>query len=190
MMSSIFRLFNLGLIIIAFSACGGGASSEKLVPVITPCSSPSCDSESLPIESENAYNSEEIKMVELMNVYRIQNSLNELRFHSVLRMVAKDHSTWMNTNERLTHRRNPLQSASDRIRAAGGRFRSSGEVIACGNSSASRTLTQWKNSSGHRAIVLGSGYRFFGVSRAGNADESSRKRCPYYWTVSFGGLEQ
>jgi hypothetical protein len=57
------------------------------------------------------------------------------------------------------------------------------ENIAAGNATASATFTQWKNSSGHNANMLGSNFKVIGIGRAYNANSTYK----WYWTTTFGG---
>jgi len=59
-----------------------------------------------------------------------------------------------------------------------------GENIAAGNSTASATFTQWKNSSGHNANMLGANYTVMGIGRATGGGQYG-----VYWTNVFGGQD-
>ena len=54
-----------------------------------------------------------------------------------------------------------------------------GENIAAGNSTASATMNQWMNSSGHKANILGSNYESIGIGCFQNGSI-------YYWVQCFG----
>jgi uncharacterized protein YkwD len=56
------------------------------------------------------------------------------------------------------------------------------ENIAAGNSSATATFTQWRNSSGHRANMLNGNFKAIGIGRA----YKSSAKYDWYWTTTFG----
>jgi uncharacterized protein YkwD len=58
-----------------------------------------------------------------------------------------------------------------------------GENIAAGMDSAQAAFTAWKNSPGHNANMLGSGYTVIGIGRAYNSSSTYG----WYWTTDFGG---
>lgn len=59
------------------------------------------------------------------------------------------------------------------------------ENIAAGSAAATRTFTQWKNSSGHRANMLNANSNAIGIGRAYGAASTYK----WYWTTTFGGYQ-
>jgi uncharacterized protein YkwD len=126
---------------------------------------------------------EEWAFVTLINDYRAQNGLSKLQVSVTLTQA----SDWLSTDMALKGYFDHTDSLGRDpfVRMAAFNYKnasSSGENIAAGNSSAQSTFTQWKNSPGHNANMLGSSYQVIGVGRANNA------KSPYgwYWTTDFG----
>ena len=67
------------------------------------------------------------------------------------------------------------------LKKAGYSYRTAGENIAMGQKTAESVMNGWMNSSGHRANILGNGYKKIGVGYAVNA-----KGTPY-WVQIFAG---
>jgi hypothetical protein len=59
------------------------------------------------------------------------------------------------------------------------------ENIAAGNSGAQATFTQWMNSPGHNANMLGSSFTILGIGRATGGGQYG-----VYWTNVFGGATE
>ena len=62
-------------------------------------------------------------------------------------------------------------------------YTSKGENIAAGQATGAAVFTSWRNSSGHNANMLGSGYKVIGVSLV----VVPGSPYTYYWTTDFGG---
>ena len=104
------------------------------------------------------------------NAYRQRHGLNALAIDPVLMESAQAWTEVMARTGRFNH------SSSGRYRPG------ASENIAYGNSDATRTMSQWINSGGHRRNMLGS----HGVMGIGVAD-GPRGR---YWTQQFRGSGQ
>ena len=117
-----------------------------------------------------------------LNDYRQQNGLAVLQVSISLTEASRWHSTDMASRNYFSHTDSSGRDPFERMDLFGYSGGARGENIAAGNSSASGTFTQWKNSSGHNANMLGSSYRVIGVGRAYNASSSYK----WYWTTGFG----
>jgi len=71
----------------------------------------------------------------------------------------------------------------ERMEAFGYHPATKAENIAAGESTAAKTLTQWKNSPAHRSILLKSKLKVMGVGRAQNVNSEFG----WFWTADFGG---
>jgi uncharacterized protein YkwD len=128
--------------------------------------------------------SAELEFLTLINNYRKANGKGALRISNTLGAAARHHAVDMAKNNYFSHTlasgatwsaniKNHAYSASLAI----------AENIAAGSSSATSTFDLWRNSSGHRAIMLSSTYKAIGIGRA----YSSTSKHGYYWATTFGG---
>jgi uncharacterized protein YkwD len=132
-----------------------------------------------------ALDAEEIAFFGLINDYRAQNGLNPLQISVALTKASDWMSSDMATTGNFSHTDTQGRDPSARMELFG--YDTSnwwGENIAGGNATAQATFTQWKNSSGHNANMLGANYKVIGIARAQNSSS------PYgwYWTTDFGGI--
>lgn len=138
--------------------CANGQCQRKQTPApATP--NPSLTPPKEPADETPTLNAQEIKpfclrVIELVNAHRKALGLPALQVDSTLCSGCDSHSAWMT--------RNGFQHAY----GIGGR-----ECIAMGVRTPEAVVNMWLNSSGHRAIILGSG-RIVGVGCSGS-----------YWTL-------
>lgn len=127
--------------------------------------------------------SQECAMLKLINDWRKQNGKSALKLSRTLGAAADHHSREMATYKYFSHTLRNGVSWSTNITNHGyptGTYRA--ENIARGNEKASKTFTQWKNSSGHNRNMLSSTYKAIGIGRSfNNAD-----KYVWYWTTTFG----
>ena len=132
-----------------------------------------------------AQQTEEQKLLTLINSYRKSNGLTELQSSPMLTKAAAAHSQDMAQNNYFSHTSKSGQSPFDRMSAAGYNYNTyRGENIAAGNSSAERTFEQWKNSAPHNANMLSKNYKAIGIGLGYNNSSTYK----YYWTTKFGGV--
>jgi uncharacterized protein YkwD len=133
---------------------------------------------------------EELAFLSIINDYRAQNGLGALSACTSLGTAAQLHSEDMRDNDYFSHTGLNGSSPWDRSCAAGyqlgcGPQTAMGENLAAGNSLAPATFTQWKNSPGHNANMLGGSFTVIGIGRAtGGGTYGS------YWTTVFGGATE
>jgi uncharacterized protein YkwD len=128
---------------------------------------------------------EELVFLGLINDYRAQNGLAPLVLTQTLGAAAEHHSIDMAENNYFSHTLSDGTTWSQNISNHGYTFNTyRAENIAAGNSSASNTFIQWKNSAGHNANMLNVNYRAIGI---GYAYEQS-STYDHYWTTVFGGV--
>lgn len=104
-----------------------------------------------------------IEEIRLTNDARRSAGLGALTCDNGLTRAAYLHSQDMCHLGYFSHTSRDGRNFSDRIRAQGVTFGYGGENIAWGQSSAAEVHRTWMNSRGHRANILGSGYRRIGV---------------------------
>lgn len=128
-------------------------------------------------------NAEESAFLTLINNYRVQNGLAPLTASVTLTQASQWMSSDMAAKDYFSHTDSQGRSSFTRMEDFGYTQSSySGENIAAGNSTAAATFTQWKNSSGHNANMLGSSYRAIGIGRAQGGSYG------WYWTTDFGSV--
>jgi uncharacterized protein (TIGR03437 family) len=128
--------------------------------------------------------SEEQLMLRLINEYRAQNGLVQLRASIALTRAGDWLSVDMAAKNYFSHTDSQGRNPFVRMGAFNYNYQTSkGENIAAGYIDAVRTFNQWKNSAGHNATMLNPNYRVIGIARANNPNS----RYKWYWTTDFGG---
>jgi len=107
-------------------------------------------------------NSFEQGIVDRTNAQRAQYGLPALEIDPTLQEQARSHAAWMTNNRSLQH-------TSAMV----------GENIGLGQHSAEEIVTDWMNSSGHRANILNGSYHKIGAAAYTAADGS------IYWCEQF-----
>ena len=127
---------------------------------------------------------EEGKFLTLINDYRALNGLGALQISPMLEQDAMWMAGDMASKSYLNHTDSLGRDPFVRMQAFGfSSYSTAGENIADGNALAADTFTQWKNSPGHNANMLGQSYKFIGIGRANNPSSSYG----WYWSTPFGG---
>jgi uncharacterized protein YkwD len=130
---------------------------------------------------------EEQSFLMLINQYRAQNGLGSLSACTSLNRASQGHSEDMRDKNYFSHTglngSTPWKRSCDACYELGcGPQTLMAENIAAGNSTGQATFTQWKNSSGHNANMLGSGFKVIGIGRATGGGQYG-----VYGTTVFGG---
>jgi uncharacterized protein YkwD len=123
----------------------------------------------------------EKEVVRLINEERASRGLGTLSIDVRLLEAARLHSEDMAGNDYFSHTSQDGRSFTQRINDAGYPWRSAGETIAAGYSTPAAVVQGWMNSSGHRAILLGSSYEHVGIGYAYRAGSTYG----HYWTGDF-----
>ncbi|MDI6098762.1 CAP domain-containing protein [Actinoplanes sp. NEAU-A12] len=119
------------------------------------------------------------EVVRLVNVERQKAGCSGLSSESRLEAAAQKHSELQAERNSMSHQLPGEAGMSDRVTAEGYRWRSVGENVAAGYSSAASVMDGWMNSPGHKANILNCGFKEIGV---GLAKSSSGTQ---YWTQNF-----
>jgi uncharacterized protein YkwD len=98
-----------------------------------------------------------------VNAHRRANGRVQLALHWALNSAAQSHANDMARMGRMTHTGSDGSNGGTRITRAGFRWSMWGENVAVGYGSSSAVVYAWMNSSGHRANILNSGFRYMGV---------------------------
>jgi uncharacterized protein YkwD len=112
----------------------------------------------------------------LVNQQRKQAGCAALKEDSRLDKAAQGHSTDMATQHYFDHT-TPSGVTFDKRETAAGYPSPGGENIAMGQTSAQQVMTDWMNSSGHRANILNCQFTAIGIGLDTNG---------WYWTQDFG----
>lgn len=132
----------------------------------------SADTSVLPIEQE---------VVRLVNVERAKQGLQPLVLDEKLSSIARTKSQDMKDNGYFSHQSPTYGSPFDMLKKFGVSYRTAGENIAAGYSSAQAVVTGWMNSEGHRANILNKSFTKIGVGYVSGGSYGS------YWTQLFTG---
>lgn len=124
------------------------------------------------------------ELLRLMNEARQERGLSPLRFSNALQRAAQAHvEDIVSHNYELTHTGSDGSSIGERVRRENYSYRSVGENVAAGHSSAEDTFEQWMNSRGHRENILNPDFSEVGMSYYINAP---RTTYDHYWVLVLG----
>ncbi len=115
-----------------------------------------------PQASEELQESFEAQTKDLVNTERTKKNLNILSFSKKATISSRKHSEDMMIKNYFDHTNKDNKSPFDRMEAEGIDYKSAGENIAAGQSSAIYAHHAWMNSLGHRKNILGD-YKYIGV---------------------------
>ena len=119
------------------------------------------------------------KLIAAHNHERKLAGLAPLRTNAKLSAAARRHAEDLARTARMDHAGSDGSTPSERIRAAGYRFRACGENLAWGQTSVEQVMGFWMNSPIHKANVVGK-FTEIGASY----QISMNGKC--YWCVTFG----
>lgn len=123
-----------------------------------------------------AVTSVEKQVVKLVNEIRAQNGLSALTMNWELSRVARYKSQDMADNKYFSHNSPTYGSPFQMMKTFGISYRTAGENIAKGYSTAQAVVNAWMNSAGHRANILNASYTQIGVGYVSNGN---------HWTQMF-----
>lgn len=121
------------------------------------------------------------EVTSIVNQERSAKGLKALSYNSALGAVAQQKAEDMAKNNYFSHTSPTYGSAFDMLAKAKISYRSAGENIAKGQTSASAVMKAWMNSSGHKANILSSSYSEIGVGCAVSSNGTK------YWVQIFKG---
>jgi uncharacterized protein YkwD len=138
----------------------------------------------MPAAAQNPLiDNEEQYMLKLINEYRGQRKLSQLKISVALTRAADFMSTDMAEKNYFSHTDSMGRDPFVRMSAFKYDFPGQrGENLAAGYSDAVRTFNQWKNSRSHNINMLRANFNVIGISRV-YKDSSPHK---WYWTTDFG----
>jgi len=129
---------------------------------------------------------DEAALLALINNYRVENGLSALGVSPTLTAAARWMSEDMAEYSYLGHIDSLGRGPSERMAAFGytqGYMR--GEIARGGSSTPEGAFEAWRNSPGHNAVMLTSGFAVAGVGKAVDLESYYG----WYWTVDFGDYD-
>lgn len=139
----------------------------------------------VPIVQKLVLEPEAQAVVDLVNSERSKAGCLALIVSPQLSAAAQGHSVDMALNDFFSHTSKDGRSPWDRIRATGYEYRSAGENIAAGYSTATSAVNGWMGSSGHRANILNCNFQETGVGYYYLANDTGSVNYRSYWTQVF-----
>lgn len=121
----------------------------------------------------------EQEILKLVNAERSKQGLSPLTLNWELSRVAKFKSEDMRDNNYFSHTSPTYGSPFEMMKSFGISYKSAGENIAAGQKTAQAVMTDWMNSSGHKANILSKNYTQLGVGKATGGSYGT------YWTQMF-----
>ncbi len=120
-------------------------------------------------------------VVHLANQQRAAAGRAPLTIDASLTGAAMQHSDDQAARDRMSHVGSDGSNVGQRIVRNGGSFRTWGENVAAGFSTAAAVVDAWMNSPGHRRNILNGSFTRIGVGTAVAADGTR------YWTMVLAG---
>ena len=121
----------------------------------------------------------EDEVLELVNQERYKRGLEPLCKNDTLTILAELKSQDMTNDNYFSHQSPTYGSPVDMLNFFGVSYKTWGENIAYGQSTAKEVMESWMNSSGHRANILKENFREIGIGAAKNNNGH------VYWTQIF-----
>lgn len=140
---------------------------------------PKPDQPSLPPVNNSNLSQLESEVVRLVNIERAKYGLSPFTASNELSNLARLKSKDMSDNNYFSHQSPKYGSAFDMMKSNGIKYKTAGENIAKGYSSAQSVVRGWMNSQGHRENILNPSFNTLGVG----AHTSSNGTI--YWTQMF-----
>merc|ERR1712176_1071674 len=122
------------------------------------------------------------EMLNAVNAERSNEGLGALCYNDKLINAAQIHSDDMASGNFLSHDGSDGSSPFERITDAGFSWNSAAENIAQGQQTVESVMTAWMNSSGHKANILSSFSKYFGLGLAYSGNTP-------YWTQVFANSQ-
>ena len=129
----------------------------------------------------NGFSKEQVEVLNLVNKERKANGLKPLTLNKELSNVANIKSRDMIEKGYFDHTSPTYGSPFDMMKTFNISYKAAGENIAMGQRTPSEVMTDWMNSSGHRANILNSTYTELGVGIQKDSNGT------IYWTQMFIG---
>lgn len=145
-----------------------GAVSQKYVKAIYPNSNNNSgnntgsSNNSGTTNNTSSLSADEKEVFDLINEQRKKNGLAALKMDAEAQNVARIKAKDMVDNNYFSHNSPTYGSPFDMLKSFKVSYKTAGENIA-GNSSNSKAVTAWMNSSGHKANILNSSFNYTGI---------------------------
>ena len=124
------------------------------------------------------------ELLTLINQARIDEGVDALTINPTLNQVAQDFAQQMDDEDFFSHLSPNGDSAADRVRDAGYKYRFVGENIAKGQVTAQFAFDTWKESAGHWDNIINPNYTETGLGQFKVTNDRLYKG--YFWVQVFG----
>jgi len=161
---------------VSLAVLGGGAALGRCDSPAAPPAPPPAAAAPAPVAASSPMATEVIGIV---NAERVATGLAPLATNPALVVAADRHSAEQAARGQMTHTGSDGSNAGQRITAAGFTWRTWGENVAYGQTTAAAVMQAWMNSSGHRANILTATFTQIGVSAVTAADGR------IFWTMDL-----
>lgn len=131
-----------------------------------------------PVANNSSVQDIERQVVVLVNQARKERGLGELKLNEELSNVARVKANDMAKNHYFDHNSPTYGSPFDMMKQFGISYRTAGENIAMGQTTAQQVFDGWMNSEGHRANILNPNFKEIGMGYTSNGN---------YWSQMFIG---
>ncbi|MFD9406545.1 CAP domain-containing protein [Streptomyces sp. NPDC059989] len=128
-------------------------------------------------EASPAPSGAQAEVLALVNQERAAVGCPALTVNAKLTKAAQDHSADMAAHSNMSHTGSDGSDPGQRITRAGYEWRTYGENVAYGYSTAAKVMEGWMNSPGHKRNILDCSYKEIGIGLAQPGQ---------YWTQDFG----
>ncbi len=126
-----------------------------------------------------------LRLVDYINVARLNAGLPMLRESFKLSRVASKHARDMADNNFLDHIGSDGSKLADRVDSAGYAWSFIAENVAAGQPTPQQTVRAWVKSTEHRDNILNKDIEVIGVGHAAIEGTARRRSYKHYWVVIF-----
>lgn len=142
-----------------------------------PPAEPAASTEPAAPQASQAPSGPQAEVLALVNTERAAAGCPALTVNAKLTKVAQDHSADMAAHSNMSHTGSDGSDPGQRITRAGYEWRTYGENVAYGYSTAAKVMEGWMNSPGHKRNILDCSFKEIGIGLAQPGQ---------YWTQDFG----
>ncbi len=160
------------------AAKANNAAANTTAATTKPAATKPAETTKAPAASNSTVQDIERQVVALVNQARKENGLSELKLNEELSNVARVKANDMAKNHYFDHNSPTYGSPFDMMKQFGISYRTAGENIAMGQTTAQQVFDGWMNSEGHRANILNPNFKEIGMGYTSNGN---------YWSQMFIG---
>ena len=126
------------------------------------------------------------RILELVNIERVNEGLDPLSIDIQLDQAANFHNDEMVRADMMSHQLPGEANLGDRVTATGYDWTRVGENVAAGYTTPEAVVEGWMNSPGHRANILNPEFKHIGIGYENAPDDNNALNdFDIYWTQVF-----